>query len=96
MHRLIKRDEAASESRVPHTLCSGSELHLTTRIRRPTSRPPQILAEVTQRTEEAEGIKDQVEKVRDKAQALVDDIAKDKVDAWAQGRTHVRDSLDSS
>lgn len=34
--------------------------------------------EVTRRAREAETIKTEVEKVRDKAQALVDDIAKDK------------------
>lgn len=38
----------------------------------------QILEEVTRRAEEAETIKEEVEKVRDKAQALVNDIAKDK------------------
>ncbi|ROT80144.1 hypothetical protein C7M84_001143 [Penaeus vannamei] len=37
-----------------------------------------ILVEVTRRAREAETIKTEVEKVRDKAQALVDDIAKDK------------------
>lgn len=39
---------------------------------------PQILEEVTRRAEESETIKEEVEKVRDKAQALVNDIAKDK------------------
>lgn len=38
----------------------------------------QILEEVTRRAEESETIKEEVEKVRDKAQALVNDIAKDK------------------
>ena len=33
---------------------------------------------MTRRAEEAETIKEEVEKVRDKAQALVNDIAKDK------------------
>ena len=36
------------------------------------------MVEVTRSAEEAETIKEEVEKVRDKAQALVDDIAKDK------------------
>lgn len=41
--------------------------------------PLKILEEVTRRAEEAETIKEEVEKVRDKAQALVNDIAKDKL-----------------